>query len=826
MTPAPSVWELAAQHFDAPKARFATPLDLGVKLDPRTVRTPALDLINEELVKTMNTPDGRLIISMSPQEGKSQTGSRRFPEWALMQNPNLRIAIASYEANIARRWGRAIRDDIQTHPETFNLSVRDDLSAQHEWQLAGHEGGVFTAGVGGAMTGRPVDCIAGDVYIECEHGKLQASEAFKRNIKWLRAYDENSGRAVWRRVEASRRISGRPVVEVATEAGRVLTCTSDHRVYTSRGYVPAGSLRRGETLLGIVGDGPMPVRPDMAGAEDGCPQDDPQMPAPVLLTRVHGDGDREHPEDSNLRRMRRAGETERRGNLLTRLPSEVPGAESYREGLPAVWAHVPTEGQSHSVLLPGLRESGARAENDRTRQLSLQDRDELCEVVPLHAATDPAAGRREMRGLFGDSRDRIRPQREASAEVWARHSPLEREALGQHGGELDHAVLHLSRGAPQVERDAVSVVRGVGGEGVDVYDFQVEGTRNFFAGGVLVHNCLIIDDPVKGREQADSPTIQEKTWSWWTDTALTRLAPGAPVVLILTRWHEKDLAGRLLETEPDIWRFVNIPAEAIHRPELGETDILGREPGEFMISARGRTKEQWEARKKSSGPATWSALYLGKPAPAEGGIFPRDWPTYDTPMWTENVNGARTVPGVGARVDHELIQSWDLSVKDTGTADFTVGQVWLRIGGQAYLLDQVRERMGFDRQVQAIEAMTAKWPQAAAKFVEDKANGPAVINHLRRRIPGLIPVNPEGGKVTRAHAVSPFVHAKNVHLPVAALLPNVQDLRSEALNFPHSAHDDTIDALTQALNQLLLNPITGHGNPLDEVDPGDWRDDY
>ena len=97
---------------------------------------------------------------------------------------------------------------------------------------------------------------------------------------------------------------------------------------------------------------------------------------------------------------------------------------------------------------------------------------------------------------------------------------------------------------------------------------------------------------------------------------------------------------------------------------------------------------------------------------------------------------------------------------------------------------------------------------------------------LKGTIPGIIPVRPDGGKVTRAHAVSPFIHARNVHLPDAALVPNVVDLRAEAIDFPNSAHDDTIDALTQALNQLLLNPITGHGNPLDEVDPGDWRDDY
>ena len=79
-------------------------------------------------------------------------------------------------------------------------------------------------------------------------------------------------------------------------------------------------------------------------------------------------------------------------------------------------------------------------------------------------------------------------------------------------------------------------------------------------------DLLLIDDPVKGREQADSPTIQEKTYSWWTDTALTRLAPGAPVVLILTRWSENDLAGKLIAEEPDVWEVLNLSLIHISEP--------------------------------------------------------------------------------------------------------------------------------------------------------------------------------------------------------------------------------------------------------------------
>ncbi|XAZ30660.1 hypothetical protein AAHB34_16065 [Paenarthrobacter ureafaciens] len=153
------MWEHAARMFEPVTPKWATPGELAVSIDPRTRQTPALDLIDAELVRAFNTPDARLVISMPPQEGKSQRASRRFPLWCLTQNPDLRIAIASYEMNTARRWGRTIRDDIAQNTEEIGLRVREDLSAQGEWQLAGHEGGVYSAGVGGALTGRPVDLL-------------------------------------------------------------------------------------------------------------------------------------------------------------------------------------------------------------------------------------------------------------------------------------------------------------------------------------------------------------------------------------------------------------------------------------------------------------------------------------------------------------------------------------------------------------------------------------------------------------------------------------------------------------------------------------------
>ena len=125
----------------------------------------------------------------------------------------------------------------------------------------------------------------------------------------------------------------------------------------------------------------------------------------------------------------------------------------------------------------------------------------------------------------------------------------------------------------------------------------------------------------------------------------------------------------------------------------------------------------------------------------------------------------------------------------------------------AYLLDMVRARLNFNATIDAVKAMTAKWPESTAKLVEDKANGPAVISQLGQTVPGLIPVEPEGSKYARASAISPFVFAKNVHLPDPALLPNVTELIEEAKHFPNSPNDDAVDSLSQALTYLLLHQL-------------------
>jgi len=148
----------------------------------------------------------------------------------------------------------------------------------------------------------------------------------------------------------------------------------------------------------------------------------------------------------------------------------------------------------------------------------------------------------------------------------------------------------------------------------------------------------------------------------------------------------------------------------------------------------------------------------------------------------------------------------DMAFKDTKASDFVAGQCWARRGANVYLLDQVRKRLSFTDTLTAFQAFTGRWPQASRKLVEDKANGTAVVDSLGSKIPGIIAVTPHESKYARANAVAPFVEAGNVFLPDSGVaLFEVEEFITETAGFPNAAHDDQVDAASQALNEMLLN---------------------
>jgi predicted phage terminase large subunit-like protein len=312
-------------------------------------------------------------------------------------------------------------------------------------------------------------------------------------------------------------------------------------------------------------------------------------------------------------------------------------------------------------------------------------------------------------------------------------------------------------------------------------------------GGITGMGCnyLIIDDPIKNQEEADSSTYRQKVWDWYTTTAYTRLEKNGKVCVMLTRWNEDDLAGRLLQNakkdpEADQWHVLSLPALA----EMPKHPSDPREAGDPLWPDK-YSMARMKAIRGTIGLRAWNALFQQRPTSESGGILRRAaWNYYDS---------------MPAKFD-SIIQSWDMTFKGKETSDYVAGQVWGTVGANCYLLDYFMEQLTFSKSLQAVRNMTQKWPGARAKLVEDKANGTAVVDVLKDEISGLILVEPKGGKVARVHAMSPLHEAGNLWIPKPEKAPWVLEFVESCANFPNAAHDDDVDAMSQAILYLGGDP--------------------
>ena len=174
-----------------------------------------------------------------------------------------------------------------------------------------------------------------------------------------------------------------------------------------------------------------------------------------------------------------------------------------------------------------------------------------------------------------------------------------------------------------------------------------------------------------------------------------------------------------------------------------------------------------------------------RPTPSEGGLFPRDrWMRY---RWHD-------LPGSW----DEVIASWDMAFKKTDDSSRVAGQVWGRSGARRYLLARVSKRMDLPETLVAVVALSVSWPLAVRKLIEDKANGPAVIQLLRAKVTGLIPWNPTQSKEARAQVASVYQEAGNLYIPVSEEAPWVEEYIELMARVPRTDEWDDADATSQA----------------------------
>lgn len=297
-------------------------------------------------------------------------------------------------------------------------------------------------------------------------------------------------------------------------------------------------------------------------------------------------------------------------------------------------------------------------------------------------------------------------------------------------------------------------------------------------------HLIIIDDPVKSRGQAESRRRRDAAWDWYTDDVFTRLEPGGAIIVIQTRWHVDDLAGRIRKDAAnggEKWDIVELPAIAL------EDDQLDRSPGEALWPERFDIDTLEEIR-RLQGTYAFDALYQQRPVQIAGNIFKRDW-------FRHIVRAAP--PGL------RWARGYDLAVSTRTTADYTAT---FRCAYDAeqnlYIADGHRKRIEFPEQRILIKKLISAEANTS-HGIEKALHGMAIIQDLLRdrdmRGKHISAVRPDTDKVTRALAWSSAAEAGKLRLVEGVWN---QDFIEEACAFPDSEYDDQIDAVSIAVNML------------------------
>lgn len=327
--------------------------------------------------------------------------------------------------------------------------------------------------------------------------------------------------------------------------------------------------------------------------------------------------------------------------------------------------------------------------------------------------------------------------------------------------------------------------------------WETSGGGEYYASGVGGNiagrraDLAIIDDPLRSREDAESELIRDKQWEWYLADVRPRLKPGAKMVLIQTRWHEDDLAGRILALEAQDWRIASLPAEA------EENDPLGRKPGEWLW---GDDEYGYagvlEREKKTQTPRNWISLYQQRPAPEDGDYFKKEWlkPYAKVPpLDTLTVYGAS-----------------DYAVTADG-GDYTVHiVVGVDPDGHMYLLDLWRKQASSEVWVEVFCDLVRKWKplEWAEEQGQIKAGvGPFLDRRQREREAFVyrrnFPVRSD--KAIRAQSIRGRMALNGLYVPNAGWYPA---FLSELMVFPAGKHDDQVDALG-LIGQLLDTIMVG-----------------
>ena len=373
------------------------------------------------------------------------------------------------------------------------------------------------------------------------------------------------------------------------------------------------------------------------------------------------------------------------------------------------------------------------------------------------------------------------------------------------GRNPERRVIEVSYGSELAQRFGLNNRRKIEEFGMEIFGIQVSSDNasktNWglvgYSGGMISAgiggsitgqgaDLLIIDDPIKNRKEAESLTYRDSIWSEWQDTLSSRLHPNGRVVVIMTRWHEDDLVGRLL-AQSESWYLINLPAIA------EEHDILGREKNALLWPEHGFNDEWCKEKKAELGSRSWESLYQGHPRPAEGNLFRQSM----FRKYARKENCFIVNDKVYEKSSCKIFQTCDVAGSIKTSADyFVLGTFALCPNGELLVLDIFRERIEGPDQPTLIKRKYDEY-RPAIIGVESANMGLTLYQLLRRMGLPVIELKPDADKYTRAipsaarYESGMVYHLENAHW--------LNDLEAELLAFPNGAHDDQVDVISYAV---------------------------
>lgn len=761
----------------------------------------ALDAICDHLEAVTSGDINRLLINVSPGSMKSLLTSVLWPawEWGAKDKASRRYLSTSHKQDLATRDNVKCRRLIQSswYQSMWPVQIVGDQNQRQKFENSST--GFRESMAFGSMTGSRGDCLLAGSLVDTNLGKIAIENIVNDAITcYALSYEQNSRELVYRPIQAVARRTSQNFYRVHTSSGVVVECTGDHRFYTARGYIEARLLSSDDVLLRVLQKGNKTQCIPDEEARKEWPQDANVQPEVLTNNDELGGGE----VWAKLQRVRIENHKEAGMVLFSDLQGEISAKEHSQAGgqkikeangkLQSLQYASCAKNKSlyPSILLKGLQGYSALINNEGRKQSRVEKWDgretiheSFSQAIPQDTRQDIGAGREKVRCLFS-----------GSGLVRASHRY---ESEQQRMGKFSYVVSGLScnatcEGKIGVESDYVALVERIC-EPVTVYDLQVEETRCFFANGILVHNCVIIDD-AHSVDDANSRTKLASDVTTFREALPSRVnSDESSIVIIMQRLAVGDISDVALELG---YQHLLIPM----RYEVGRSKhVVGTgDPrtveGELMFPERFPEAQVVELEKSLGSFATAGQLQQ-RPNPRGGRIIRTEW---------------LELYSIAPELEYRAIYA-DTALKTEERHDYSVFQCWGKgKDGKLYLLDMIRgkwEAPELERRAVAFWNKHQADQESRLRHlkVEDKASGTGLIQGLRLKahIP-VAGIQRSRDKYTRLLDVVGYIEAGMVRLPKDA--PYLNDFLAECESFSAEgthAHDDQIDPFIDAITDML-----------------------